>query len=261
MIWCDLAWRTLEAAHKRLPAAPVKALIGTSSNHANPRRRLYKLVECALLVVVSGVAASILVNALGAGGSIVSVAMPVAAMAAAFTILRHLPRIKSHRRRLSNLVESLNYVGIIAAVLASGGTIQKALEISVSDASCAYNRRLRGALLLARNGVAPAHALLSSFSGDPLFKDMLPYLSETTVSDPKQLIVAWRREARSAISMVEDISSIFTALSSILPIISAIIIAILGHAASHLFFILLPLQLLIYGGIRWWLRNVTITLC
>lgn len=250
----------LEAAHKRLPAGSVKALIGTSGNHANPRGRLYKLVKYALLVMLSGAAASILVDALGAGNSVVSVAMPVACMAAASAILRQLPRIKSHRRRLLNLVESLNYVGIIAAVLASGGTIQKAIEISASDASCAYNRRLRGALILTRNGVAPEHALLSSFSVDPVFKDVLPFLSETTASDPKQLIVAWRREARSATSMVEDISSIFTALSSILPIISSIIIAILGRDAS-LFFVILPLQLLIYGVIRWWLRNVTITLC
>lgn len=175
-------------------------------------------------------------------------------MAAASAILRQLPRIKSHRRRLLNLVESLNYVGIIAAVLASGGTIQKAIEISASDASCAYNRRLRGALIL--RATEWHQSMPSSAHSASILSSKTCCLSyqRPRASDPKQLIVAWRRESRSATSMVEDISSIFTALSSILPIISSIIIAILGRDAS-LFFVILPLQLLIYGVIRWWLRN------
>jgi Flp pilus assembly protein TadB len=215
-------------------------------------------VRYALPIAVSGGAATMLLRASGAANPSVAAAITTAAAAvAAFAAFRYVPRIRSRRRRLSALVESLNYIGLIAVVLASGGTFQKALEVSASDAGGAYNRRLRGALLLARNGVSPEKAAISSFRGDPLFRGMLPYMTEVSISDPKRLIEAWRREARSAISLVEDISSIFTAMSSILPIISAIVIAILGHSGSYLFFAILPLQLLLFWVIRWWLGNVT----
>jgi len=218
-------------------------------------------VRYALPMVVSGGAAAMLLRASGAASPSMVVAVTTAAAAtAAFAALRYMPRIRSRRRRLSAMVESLNYIGLIAVVLASGGTFQKALEVSASDAGGAYNRRLRGALLLARNGVSPEKAALAAFRGDPLFRGMLPYMTEVSISDPKRLIEAWRREARSAISLVEDISSIFIAMCSILPIISAIVIAILGHAGSYLFFMILPLQLVLFWVIRWWLGSVTIAL-
>lgn len=237
----------------RPPDSPVR--------HRKRRRRGgVRQVRYALPIAVSGGAAAMLLRAPGAANPSVAVAVTAAAAVAAFAAFRYMPRIRARRRRLSALVESLNYIGLIAVVLASGGTFQKALEVSASDAGGAYNRRLRGALLLARNGVSPEEAALSSFRGDPLFSGMLPYMTEVSISDPKRLIEAWRREARSAISLVEDISSIFTAMSSILPIISAIVIAILGHSGSYIFFMILPLQLVLFWVIRWWLGNVTIAL-
>jgi Flp pilus assembly protein TadB len=250
---------TLEEARGRSPPMPVRARLKDAPvRHRKRRRRgASRPVRYALPIAVSGGAAAMLLRASGTANPPVAAAITAAAAVAAFAAFRYVPRIRSRRRRLSALVESLNYIGLIAVVLASGGTFQKALEVSASDAGGAYNRRLRGALLLARNGVSPEKAALSSFRGDPLFSGMLPYMTEVSISDPKRLIEAWRREARSAISLVEDISSIFTAMSSILPIISAIVIAILGHSGSYLFFAILPLQLLLFWVIRWWLGNVT----
>ncbi len=254
---------TLEEARRRPPPMPVRARPPDATVRHRKRRRggAGTPVRYVLPVAVSGGAAAMLLRASGAANQSVAVAITTAAAAvAAFAAFRYMPRIRSRRRRLSALVESLNYIGIIAVVLSSGGTFQKALEVSASDAGGAYNRRLRGALLLARNGVSPEKAAISSFRGDPLFSGMLPYMTEVSISDPKRLIEAWRREARSAISLVEDISSIFTAMSSILPIIAAIVIAILGHSGSYLFFTILPLQLVLFWVIRWWLGNVTIAL-
>ncbi len=214
------------------------------------------------LPLLSGIAASILISASGGHGStvIIAISAAAAAVAAAFAISHYLPRIKSRRRRLSALVKSLNYIGIIAVVLASGGSFQRAMEISASDARDSFNWRFRRALLLARNGMAPEQAALISFRSDPVYCNLLPCMTESSISDPKRLIEVWRSEARSAISMIEDISSIFTALSSILPIIVAIIIAILGHSESYLLFAILPFQIILFGVITWWIRDVTITL-
>lgn len=158
------------------------------------------------------------------------------------------------------MVESISHLGIIATVLASGGTILKALELSSSDSSIYYSRRSRRVLLAARDGIDPEWALITFLWGGSPNQQAFSSSAAAVASDPKRLIERWLCDTRSAISIVEDIFSIFTALSAILPVIVSIMLAILGGSNPYLFFIIIPFQMAVFVVIAWWIKDATISL-
>lgn len=154
----------------------------------------------------------------------------------------------------------MNYLSIIATVLATGGTVLKALELSSSYPEADSSKRSRRALLAARDGIDPKWAMAFYLWGMPADGRAHPSSAGAVYSDPQQLLERWRCDARSAISMVDDIFSIFTAFSAIVPVIMSIAISVLGGSDACLLFAILPFQIAIFAVISWWIKGTTIPL-
>lgn len=164
------------------------------------------------------------------------------------------PRLHLSSSAASELKNSLFSLDIFSTVYFLTGSVELAASY-LAGRDSETSRCFRKVLLRIRNGTEPKGALLSVFPAG-VYHEWIKSVTYGSLSNTKDMVDAWRAQALKNLSKTEDATAFIILISSLLPMVTALVFLVCGAGSSPLIFMPVMLNVAEFLGVYLWLKNL-----